>query len=46
MSMKALEMEHHSPYRGYVKGTWRVGSHTEDSARYVMERSGNAAFLL
>jgi hypothetical protein len=44
MSMKVLEMEHHSPYRGYVRETWREGSFTEDSDRYVMERSGNAAF--
>jgi len=46
MSRKALEMEHHSPYRGYVRGTWREGYYTEDSERHVMERSGNEAFLL
>jgi hypothetical protein len=46
MSRKALEMEHHSPYRGYVRGTWREGSYTEDSERHVTERSGNEALLL
>jgi len=46
MSIKVSEMEHHSPYRGYVRETWREGSYTEDSERYVMETSGNAAFLL
>jgi hypothetical protein len=30
MSRKALEMEPHSPYSGYVRGSWRKGSYTED----------------
>jgi hypothetical protein len=43
MSRKALEKEHFSPYTGFVRGTWREGSHTE---RHVMEGSGNTSFLL
>jgi hypothetical protein len=46
MSKKALEMEHLSPFRGSVRGTWREGSYTEGSERHVMEGSGNGAFLL
>jgi hypothetical protein len=46
MSRKTLEMEHHSPYRGYVRGTWREGSYNENSERNIMESSGNKAFLL
>jgi len=46
MSMKVLEMEHHSPYTGYVRGTWREGSYTKDSERHLMEGTGNEAFLL
>ena len=39
-------MEHLSIYTDFVRGTWRKGSNTEDSERYVMEGSGNGAFLL
>jgi hypothetical protein len=46
MSRKALEMEHLSPYRGSVRGTWREGSGTEDSERHELEGSGKGAFLL
>jgi len=46
MSMKVLEMEHLSLYRGSVRRTWREGSHTEDSVRHVMEGGGNGAFPL
>jgi hypothetical protein len=45
MSGKALEWEHLSLYRGCVRGTWREGSHTEDSKRHVIEGSGKGAFL-
>jgi hypothetical protein len=45
MSMKALEIEHLSLYRGFVKGTWREGFYTEDSERHVIEGSGNGALL-
>jgi hypothetical protein len=46
MSKKALEMEHLSPLRGSVSGTWRERSYTEGSERHVMEGSGRGAFLL
>jgi hypothetical protein len=39
MSTKASEMEHLSLYRGSVRGTWREGSHTEDSERQIANRS-------
>jgi hypothetical protein len=42
---KALEREHLSLYRSSVRGTWREGSHTEDSKRHVIEGSGKDAFL-
>jgi hypothetical protein len=45
MLRKALEMEHLSLYRGSMRGTWREGTCTEDSKRYVIEGSGNRAFL-
>jgi hypothetical protein len=45
MSGKTLEGEHLSLYRGPVRGTWREGSHTEDSKRHVVEGSGKGAFL-
>jgi hypothetical protein len=37
--------EHLYLYKGSVRGTWREGSHTEDSERYVSEVSANGAFL-
>jgi len=46
MPKKGLEMEHLSPLRGSVRGTWAEGSYTEGSKRHVMEGSGNGAFLL
>jgi hypothetical protein len=46
ISKKALEMEHQSVYRGYVRGTWREGSYIEVSEKHVMEGSGKGAFLL
>jgi hypothetical protein len=46
MSRKALEMEHFSPYKVSVRGTWREGYYTEDSKRPVIEGSGNGAFHL
>jgi hypothetical protein len=45
MSGKAWEEEHLSLYRGSVRGTWREGSHTEDSKRHVIEGSGKGEFL-
>jgi hypothetical protein len=45
MSGKALEGEHLSLYTGSVRGTWREGSHTEDSKTHVIEGSGKGAFL-
>jgi hypothetical protein len=45
MSGKALEGENLSLYRGTVRGTWRVGSHIEDSGRHVSEGTGNRVFL-
>jgi hypothetical protein len=39
-------MEHLSPYRGSVRGTWREDSYTEDFERHVMDGSGKGAFLL
>jgi hypothetical protein len=41
MSRKALEKQHLSLYTGSVKGTWKEGSYTEDSERYVIEGSVN-----
>jgi hypothetical protein len=35
-----LEGEHLSLYSGSVRGTWREGSHTEDSKTHVIEGSG------
>jgi hypothetical protein len=46
MSRKALGMEHLSPFRGSVRGTWRDSSYTEGYDRHVMEGSGNGALLL
>jgi len=46
MSSKALEMEHLILYTGSIRGTWKVGSYTEDSKKLVMEDSGNRASLL
>jgi len=46
MSRKVISRQPLSPYKGSVKGTWREGTETEDSDRYVMEGSGNGAFLL
>jgi hypothetical protein len=37
--------EHLSLYRGSVRGTWREGSHTEESKRHVIEDSEKGAFL-
>jgi hypothetical protein len=37
MSGKVLEGEHLSLYKDSVRGTWREGSHTEDSKRHVIE---------
>jgi hypothetical protein len=34
-----------SMYSDFVRGTWREGSYTEDSARRVIEGSGNGVFL-
>jgi hypothetical protein len=45
MTGKALEGEHLSLHRGSVRGTWREGSHTEDSKTCVIEGSGKGAFL-
>jgi hypothetical protein len=45
MSGKALEGECPSFYRGSVRGTWREGSHTEDSKSHVIEASGKGAFI-
>jgi hypothetical protein len=42
MSRKALEWEHLSPYRGFMRGTY---SYTEYSERHVIEGSGNGAFF-
>jgi hypothetical protein len=46
MSRKALERELLSVYTDSMRGTWREGSHTEDSVRHVSEGSENRAFLL
>jgi hypothetical protein len=46
LSRKALEMEHPSLYRGFVRGGWKEGSYSESSERYEMEGSGNGAFIL
>jgi hypothetical protein len=46
MSWKALEMEHLSLYRRFMRETWRESSYTGDSNRHVMEASGNGTFLL
>ena len=45
VSRKALEMEHLSLYRGFVRGTCRESSYTEDYERHVMEGSGNRALF-
>jgi hypothetical protein len=45
MSGKALEGEYLSLYGGFVRGTWREGSHTEYSKRHVIEGSGKGAFI-
>jgi hypothetical protein len=45
MSGKDLEGEHLSLYRGSMRGTWREGSHTEDSKTHVIEGSRKGAFL-
>jgi len=42
MSRKALEWEHLSPYRGFMRGTY---SYTEYSERHAVEGSKNGAFL-
>jgi hypothetical protein len=39
-------MEHLSPHRSSIRGTWREDSYTENSERYVMDGSGKGAFLL
>jgi hypothetical protein len=46
MSRKTLEMEHLSPIRGSVWGTWWDNSYTEGYDRHVMEGSRNEALLL
>jgi len=46
MSRKALGMEHLSPFRCSLRGTWRDSSYTEGYDRHVMEGSGNGALLL
>jgi hypothetical protein len=46
MSMKFLEMEHLTLFRGYMSSTWKEGSYTEDSERYVVEGSGTGALPL
>jgi hypothetical protein len=46
MSRKSFKMGHSSLYSGSVKGGWREGSYNEDSARHVMEGSGNGSILL
>jgi hypothetical protein len=38
-------MKHLSLCRGFVTGTWREGSHTEDSKTHVIEGSGKGAFI-
>jgi len=45
MSRKALEMEHLSPGRGFVRRAWREGSYTWDSERHVMECCGKGVFF-
>ena len=45
MSGEALEGERLCLYRGSVRGTWREGSHTEDSERHVIEGSGKEHFF-
>lgn len=39
-------MEHHSLYRGSVRGTRAEGSHNADTDRCVIEGSGKSAFIL
>ena len=46
MSRKALDMENLSPYSGFLRGTWREGSYTDDSARHETEGSGTGSLLL
>jgi hypothetical protein len=47
MSGKTLEGEHLALYSGPVRGTWREGSHIEDSKTHVIliQGSGKGAFL-
>jgi hypothetical protein len=43
--VEEAETEHLSPYRGFVRGTWRVGSFTGDSKRHVKEGFVNGTSL-
>jgi hypothetical protein len=45
MQKKALEMEHLSPCRGFVRGTWRGGIFTGDSERHPREGLGRGASI-
>jgi hypothetical protein len=45
MSGKVLEGQHLSLCTDSVRGTWREGSHTEDSKKHIIEGSGKGAFL-
>jgi len=45
MPRKALEMELFSPYRGFMRGTWREGCYTWNSQRHVMECCGKGVFF-
>jgi len=38
-------MEHLSPNRGFVRGTWREGSYAKDLETHIMVGSGQGAFL-
>jgi hypothetical protein len=44
ISRRAVEMEHLSPNRGFVRGAWRDGSYAKDFERHVMEGSGHEHF--
>jgi len=46
MSRKALGMENLSPYSGFMRGTWREGSYTDDSERLETEDPGAGSLLL
>ena len=46
MSRKALDMENLSPYSGFMRGTWREGSYTDDSEGHKTEGSGTGSLLL